>query len=108
MPKIWKDIAAVEGMGRLALQFTILTAGRSGEKRGATWEEIDLETQTWSLPGARMKTGRDHRVPLSPSSVAVLREAKRFSAHKSALVLAHGKPVDFMQNGIVIERVRLP
>lgn len=86
MPKIWKQIDAVDGMGRLALQFTILTAGRSGEIRGARWDEIDFETQTWSLPGDRMKSGRDHRVPLSPAAMAILKEARRLDPHQGAIV----------------------
>lgn len=86
MPNIWKQIEAVDGMGRLALQFTILTAGRSGEIRGARWDEIDLEARTWSLPGDRMKAGRDHRVPLSPAAMAVLKEARRLAPDQGTIV----------------------
>ena len=48
-----------------ALEFTILTAARSGETRGAQWSEFDLEQRTWTVPAARMKAGIEHRVPLS-------------------------------------------
>ena len=68
--------AANETVGRLALLFTILTAARSGETRGATWEEIDTEAAEWTIPGTRMKAGKEHRVPLSASALAVLERAK--------------------------------
>ena len=55
-----------------ALEFTILTAARSGETLGATWDEIDLENKVWKIPAARMKAGREHRVPLTPPALAVL------------------------------------
>ena len=60
----------------LAIEFLVLTAARSGEVRGATWSEIDLDARTWSVPGSRMKGGRDHRFPLSDAAIAVLREAE--------------------------------
>lgn len=61
---------------RLALEFLILTACRSGEVRGAQWSEIDLDSATWTVPERRMKTGREHRVPLSTRAVRVLAEAR--------------------------------
>ena len=64
---------------RLAAEFTILTAGRSGEVRGTRWEEIDLDAAAWTIPGERMKAGREHRVPLSGRAVDVLAEARQHS-----------------------------
>ncbi len=61
---------------KLAFEFLVLTAARSGEARNARWEEIDLENATWTVPGERMKAGRSHRVPLSPQAVAVLHTAR--------------------------------
>jgi integrase len=55
-----------------ALEFAILTAARTGEVLGARWREIDRVGKVWTLPGARMKAGREHRVPLSKAAVAVL------------------------------------
>ena len=63
----------------LAFQFLVLTACRSGEVRGALWKEIDLQAREWRIPPERMKTGREHRVPLSTGALAVLREAREFS-----------------------------
>jgi integrase len=64
------------GQGRLALRFVILTAGRSGEVRGATWEEIDTEKALWTIPASRMKAQQEHVVPLSAAALAVLRTAE--------------------------------
>ena len=63
----------------LAFEFLVLTAGRSGEVRGARWEEMDLEAREWRIPAERMKTNREHRVPLSTGALAVLREAWEFA-----------------------------
>jgi integrase len=65
-----------EGLGARALELQILTACRPGEVAGAEWREIDLAAATWTIPGVRMKAGRDHRVPLSPAAVALLRKLK--------------------------------
>ncbi|MFM2120808.1 MAG: hypothetical protein RL722_2276 [Pseudomonadota bacterium] len=74
MPAFWSRLASVDGMGAQALRFCILTAARSGEVRGATWAEIDLDGAAWSIDASRMKAGRPHRVPLSPAAVQLLRE----------------------------------
>lgn len=60
------------GSGARALEFAILTAARSGQVRGATWAEIDLENKLWTIPADRMKTGRSHRVALNQAAVALL------------------------------------
>ena len=71
-PAFWAKLSEQDSMGALALRFAILTATRSGEVRGATWDELDLERAVWTLPAARMKTGKEHRVPLSAPAIAVL------------------------------------
>ncbi|PSC03855.1 integrase [Alsobacter soli] len=60
----------------LALEFTILTAARSGEVLGAEWSEIDMEKSLWSVPAGRMKSGRRHTVPLSQAALEVLRKVR--------------------------------
>jgi integrase len=60
-----------------ALRFLILTASRTGEVIGATWGEIDLAAKLWTIPGHRMKGGREHRVPLSPAAMALLGSSSR-------------------------------
>lgn len=61
-----------EGSGARALEFLILTATRSGEARGALWSEIDTDEGVWTIPPARMKMEREHRVPLAPRSIELL------------------------------------
>ena len=62
----------------LAFEFLVLTACRSGEVRGARWDEVDLASATWTIPSFRMKSAREHRVPLPPRASEVLAEARRF------------------------------
>lgn len=77
LPALMQKLTTVEGMSARCLEFTILTACRSGEARGATWDEIELAKKVWSIPGARMKAGRPHRVPLSDQAVKLLRALPR-------------------------------
>ncbi|WP_033576535.1 tyrosine-type recombinase/integrase [Dickeya chrysanthemi] len=67
-----------QGISARALEFAILTVARSGEIRGAEWDEIDLAGKTWTIPGTRMKAGKEHRVPLSDTAVALLKDLPRF------------------------------
>lgn len=76
MRQFMPELRAVDGASALALEFLILTAARSGEVLKATWHEIDEQAGTWTIPGARMKAGKAHRVPLSDAAVAVLERAK--------------------------------
>lgn len=67
-----------EGTSAQCLKFTILTACRSSESRGATWNEIDLDGATWNIPAERMKAGRPHRIPLSTEALKLLNGLARF------------------------------
>ena len=60
---------------KLCFRFLVLTAARSGEARGATWDEMDLDGRVWRIPPERMKAGVEHRVPLSPQALCVLEQA---------------------------------
>jgi len=62
-----------EGVSAAALEFAILTAARTSEVIGATWDEIDVQSRIWSVPAARMKANRDHRVPLSANALSILK-----------------------------------
>ncbi|MBX9612466.1 MAG: integrase arm-type DNA-binding domain-containing protein [Burkholderiales bacterium] len=77
VPDVVARIARSEGTGAKALLFQILTAARSGEVRGATWGEINLDTAIWQVPADRMKGKRPHRVALSRRAVELLRAVKR-------------------------------
>ncbi|MCW2403677.1 integrase [Sphingobium sp. B1D7B] len=70
------ELASRPAMAARALEFTVLTAARSGETRGMTWGEVDLENSLWTVPAERMKAGETHQVPLSASALAVLRSVK--------------------------------
>lgn len=73
-----------------ALEFAILTAARSGEVRGATWAEIDLDAATWTIPADRMKAGREHVVPLSEQALALLRALPRLGTFALVFPAADG------------------
>ena len=84
-------IRAVNGSGatpavKLAFEFLVLTAARSGEVRGATWTEIDLPARVWTIPARRMKSRRDHRVPLCGRAMEILQAARRLGCGASPLV----------------------
>jgi integrase len=70
-----------DGLSARALELQILCAGRPSEVAGAGWSEIDLDAATWTVPAARMKAHREHRVPLSPAAVKLLRKLPRVSEH---------------------------
>jgi integrase len=74
LPAFMAKLRPAPSEGARALMFLILTAARSEEVRGAVWDEIDLEQGVWTVPAERMKSGREHRVPLSEPAVALLRE----------------------------------
>ncbi len=71
-PTFFRRLRLQEGMGARALEFAVLTAARSGEVRGATWSEVDLDAGLWTIPASRMKSGREHRVPLSGPAIGLL------------------------------------
>src|SRR6185437_16407219 len=92
MPKL----TAEEGIAALALRFAILTAARTGETIGARWPEIDLTEKVWTVPGERMKAGREHRVPLSADAVAILNEVAKLKSDNSGHLFPgrnEGKPL---------------
>ena len=72
LPAFMTQLRKRQGMAARALEFTILTAARSGETLGMTWKEIDLEAAIWSIPAERMKAGEGHIVPLCDAAIALL------------------------------------
>ncbi len=109
----WKDVPAFmgrlrerEAVAALALEFTILTAARSGEVLGAKWDEFDMVAGVWTVPAARMKPGHQHRVPLSGRAIEILAalEAARmsdyvFPGHKK------GRPLSNMSMNMLLRRM---
>jgi integrase len=80
LPSLLATLVESESIGRLALQFLILTAARSGEVRGARWEEIDVNAAVWTVPAERMKAGKQHLVPLSEPALAILKRMKEVAS----------------------------
>jgi integrase len=81
VPMVVAELRGREGVGARALEFLILTAARTGEVVGATWDEIDLDKKEWLIPAERMKGGKEHRVPLSPQCMALLRYREDGNPH---------------------------
>lgn len=77
-----------ETMGRLALEFAILTATRSGEVRLARWPEIDFAKKLWTIPPDRMKAGREHVVPLTAPALALLKKCLPLKTEATGLIFA--------------------
>ncbi len=75
-----------EGVAAKALLLCILTAARSGEVRGALWSEFDLEKKVWTIPGVKMKAGREHRIPLSDPVLDLLSQLTPLASEKNALM----------------------
>jgi integrase len=86
VPEFMKHLRKRTSVARLALEFLILTASRSGEVRGAKWAEIDLKAKLWTVPAERMKVGKKHVVPLTDAAIDVLERARPFYAECSDLV----------------------
>ena len=96
LPAFMKRLRGVDTVSARALEFAVLTAGRSGEVYGARWPEIDLGGRVWIIPATRMKAGREHRVPLSDRAFAVLEELAEvkinefvFPGHRRGKPLSH-------------------
>lgn len=110
LPSVFQRIDRAEGAGARALLFATLTAARSGEVRGATWSEIDLELRTWTVPAGRMKAGREHRVPLSDAAVALLKDMQPLSQGADSFVFPGsrpGKPLSDMTLTATLRRLKI-
>jgi integrase len=95
-----------EGVAARALEFTILTAARTGEVLGARWEEINFQDKVWVVPPNRMKVAREHRVPLSRAAIAVLKQMQ--TVRRIELVFPghrRGKPLSNMSMLMMLRRM---
>jgi len=81
LPAFLARLRTREAAAARALEFLILTAARTSEVIGASWNEIDLLDKTWTVPASRMKAQREHRVPLPPRALAILTEMQEARAH---------------------------
>jgi integrase len=99
-PAFMAELYTRDSFGARALAFLILTAARSGEVRGARWEEIDADAATWTIPARRMKGGRAHRVPLSAPALAILDEMAKLKDGSGLVFLG-------MKHGVVLSDMTL-
>ncbi len=96
LPAVYAKLSAAEGTAAKCLRFIALTAARASEATMARWSEVDLTEEVWTIPGARMKGGKAHRVPLSREALAILRSCRPAQPTPDALVFAgqrEGKPI---------------
>ena len=116
-PQIGAAIKSVEASTafpatKLAFRFLVLTAARSGEVRRATWDEIDIGNTLWTISADRMKSRKEHRVPLSTGAMAVLKEARALPTNGSPLVfpndLTPRKALSDNALSYMLRRVRVP
>ncbi len=95
-------------VARLALEFLVLTAARSGEVRGAAWAEMDTEAHVWTLPATRMKMKREHRVPLCRRAIEILDEARALGGDPLVFPSEHGKVLDDKRLCKLLRRHEIP
>lgn len=107
MPKFMSELRKREGMASKALELLILTAARSGEVRGATWDEIDLQSKVWIIPKARMKAGKEHRVPLSDAAVKLISSLPRFDDNPLIFPAVRGGMMSDMTMLAVLKRMNI-
>lgn len=106
LPAFIERLRERPAIAALALEFAILTATRTSEALGAQWAEIDLEARLWSIPGVRMKAGKEHRIPLSERAHAILSEAEKLRV--GAFVFSGqrlGKPLSNMAFLMLLRRM---
>lgn len=107
-PAFMRLLRIAEGMGARALEFVVLTAARSGEVRGAVWDEIDLREAVWTVPGNRMKAGKEHRVPLSQAAVELLTALPRAADTNLVFPAPRGGQLSDMTLTAVLRRMHVP
>jgi integrase len=108
VPAFMASLRGREGVASYALEFAILTAARSGEVLGARWDEFNLDAALWTVPAARMKGSREHRVPLSERAVEILRQMEQ--ARFSEFVfpgLKRNRPLSGMALEMVLRRMKV-
>lgn len=103
----YSTLRSREGIAARALEFTLLTAARSGEVRGATWAEIDFDKRLWIIPANRMKARVEHRVPLTESTIEILRALPHFEGSEFVFSAPRGGRLSDMALTAVMRRMEL-
>ncbi len=104
-PRWFAALQGRDGFGARALEFAALTATRSKEVRGAPWDEIDLDKGLWIVPAVRMKGGKEHRVPLSPRALSLLRALPRIEGNPLVFPAARGGQLSDMTLSATMKRM---
>ena len=108
LPTFIGDLRKRDATAALALEFCILTAARTGEVLGLRWRELDLEKKIWAIPAARMKAGREHRVPLSIRAISIL---NKLALTRQSEFVFSGKdrhnPLSSMAMEMVLRRMKI-
>lgn len=104
-PAWFTDLRGRSGTATRALEFLAMTAARSGEVRGATWGEIDLDTALWIIRGARMKAGKEHRVPLTKEAVELLKAMPRIKGSEYVFAAPRGGMLSDMSLSACMKRI---
>jgi integrase len=86
LPDFMAGLESKSALSASCLRFCVLTASRSGEARNAAWNEIDFQKRLWLIPASKMKSARDHRVPLSDQAIAILNEMLKLKTGESSFV----------------------
>jgi integrase len=97
----------MQGSGARALEFAILTAARSGEVRGMTWAELDLQVGIWTVPASRMKAKKEHRVPLSNEALALIKAQPRIAETEFVFAGAGGRMLSDMTLTATLRRMEV-
>lgn len=106
VPAFMRRVEEKSGIGALALRFAILCASRGQEVRGAQWAEFDLEDRLWSIPAARMKMGKVHKVPLSDQAIVVLEQAQAYRRHGCDLVFPSSRDKKWISDMTMVKVIR--
>lgn len=107
LPAFMVELRQREGIAARALEFAILTAARSGEVREATWDEIYTDAAVWIIPGERMKAGKEHRVPLSPRALALLKTLPHMAGCNYVFASPTGRVLSDMTLSAVMRRMEV-
>lgn len=107
MPSFMPQLRKVQGLSARALEFTILTATRSGEVRGAKWDEINLAERVWTVPAERMKARKEYRVPLSDAAIELLKALPRFADNNLVFPSPRGGTLSDMSLLAVLKRMKI-
>jgi integrase len=108
LPDFMLALRALEGVAARALEFTILTAARTGETIGAAPAEVNSAQKIWTIPAERMKASKEHRVPLSARALAIVRDGTALQTREDAFIFRggkQGKPLSNMAMAAVLKRM---